>query len=338
MRRITVCILAFLLVSLLNASEDIGETNVREKRVSSSAVDNKPSSDVGFDNEQGGKKAKGSSFRKMMDDAGAISGPKAYKFPIIMPPYIEGGESPTSTKPEWGTCLLYIESVSVIVFTTEQQMSSAVATVDSASGKNTFNFGGNAISCLQNATAGKDSTHRNSGSAWKFIDPIQLLLNFERNSDFSWHLSSVVADSLKVRSGSWLKKDLEVPKGDLSVNANRTVKISGFNDFSYACSSTPAIVWDLQDKFSLGVSFNNIQLQPVGIDINTGRTKGNVVKFGRKVNDCVGLFSVGSWMGIVVAVVLLMVLFFGYLMLNSVQTMDRFDDPKQKQLIINAKE
>lgn len=43
-------------------------------------------------------------------------------------------------------------------------------------------------------------------------------------------------------------------------------------------------------------------------------------------------------MGIVVVLILLAVLSFGYLMLNSVQTMDRFDDPKQKQLIINAKE
>lgn len=60
--------------------------------------------------------------------------------------------------------------------------------------------------------------------------------------------------------------------------------------------------------------------------------------FSRNVNDCVGTFSPGSWMGIIVSIVLASVLIFGYLMLNSVQTMDRFDDPKQKQLIINAKE
>jgi V-type H+-transporting ATPase S1 subunit len=43
-------------------------------------------------------------------------------------------------------------------------------------------------------------------------------------------------------------------------------------------------------------------------------------------------------MGIIVALILASVLIFGFLMLNSVQTVDRFDDPKQKQLIINAKE
>ncbi len=61
-------------------------------------------------------------------------------------------------------------------------------------------------------------------------------------------------------------------------------------------------------------------------------------RFSRNVQDCVGTFSVGSWMGILVAIVLATVLMFGFLMLNAVQTMDRFDDPKQKQILINVKE
>uniref|UniRef100_A0A0N5A8X7 Ac45-VOA1_TM domain-containing protein n=1 Tax=Syphacia muris TaxID=451379 RepID=A0A0N5A8X7_9BILA len=43
-------------------------------------------------------------------------------------------------------------------------------------------------------------------------------------------------------------------------------------------------------------------------------------------------------MGIVCSFVLVSILMFGYLMLQSVQTMDRFDDPKQKQIVINFKE
>jgi hypothetical protein len=62
------------------------------------------------------------------------------------------------------------------------------------------------------------------------------------------------------------------------------------------------------------------------------------VRFSPNVNDCVGLFSIGSWMGIIIALILFGVLMFGYLMLNSIQTMDRLDDPKQKQLIISSKE
>lgn len=60
--------------------------------------------------------------------------------------------------------------------------------------------------------------------------------------------------------------------------------------------------------------------------------------FGYYVTDCVGTFSAGSWMGIIVAVVFASILLFGYLMVQSIQTMDRFDDPKQKQIVINFKE
>ena len=43
-------------------------------------------------------------------------------------------------------------------------------------------------------------------------------------------------------------------------------------------------------------------------------------------------------MGIVSSLVLVGVLLFGYLMLNSVQTQDRYDDPKAKQIQINVRE
>ena len=67
-------------------------------------------------------------------------------------------------------------------------------------------------------------------------------------------------------------------------------------------------------------------------------SKTPLLRFSPKVSDCAPLFSIGTWMGLIVALLLIGVLSFGFLMLNSVQTMDRFDDPKQKQLVINAKE
>jgi len=62
------------------------------------------------------------------------------------------------------------------------------------------------------------------------------------------------------------------------------------------------------------------------------------VTFTSRVNDCVGFFTVGSWMGILVTLILIAVLIGSFLMLNSIQTMDRFDDPRQKQIVINSKE
>lgn len=60
--------------------------------------------------------------------------------------------------------------------------------------------------------------------------------------------------------------------------------------------------------------------------------------FGSDVSDCTGSFSVGSWMGIICSLVLTSILMFGYLMLQSVQTHDRFDDARQKGYTINFKE
>lgn len=82
----------------------------------------------------------------------------------------------------------------------------------------------------------------------------------------------------------------------------------------------------------------NLQLQPFNATYVGREGAPDKAKFGRKVNDCAPLFSTGTWMGLIVALLLISVLSFGFLMLNSVQTMDRFDDPKQKQLVINAKE
>lgn len=117
------------------------------------------------------------------------------------------------------------------------------------------------------------------------------------------------------------------------------MEIGGFNGYSYGCSQTKLAVFkvdgkDLKDAW-IGVYFGNMQFQPY----NYWKSKdGKTARFSGNTADCVGTFTHGSFMGIIVALVLASVLLFGFLMLNSVQTVDRFDDPKQKQLIINAKD
>ena len=67
-------------------------------------------------------------------------------------------------------------------------------------------------------------------------------------------------------------------------------------------------------------SKNDGELDVEDIAMSKGSDNKPAVRFGHHVNDCVGLFSVGSLMGILVSIILIAVLFFGYLMLNSVQT------------------
>jgi V-type H+-transporting ATPase S1 subunit len=54
-------------------------------------------------------------------------------------------------------------------------------------------------------------------------------------------------------------------------------------------------------------------------------------RFAREY-ECVGFFTPGIWMGIVVTIMLLSVLTWGLKMIMDVKTMDRFDDPKGKPI------
>uniref|UniRef100_A0A0N5C3U5 Ac45-VOA1_TM domain-containing protein n=1 Tax=Strongyloides papillosus TaxID=174720 RepID=A0A0N5C3U5_STREA len=107
-----------------------------------------------------------------------------------------------------------------------------------------------------------------------------------------------------------------------------------YSDYGYACSQTSAVFAPSDGENKIGMTLNGFQIQMIG-----PKTDGkNFYGFVHNMNDCVPTFSVGSWMSIISALILASVLLFGFLMLNSVQTMDRFDDPKAKQIVINFKE
>jgi V-type H+-transporting ATPase S1 subunit len=58
-----------------------------------------------------------------------------------------------------------------------------------------------------------------------------------------------------------------------------------------------------------------------------------VYNFGR-INYCQGFFSSGIWMAITSSLLLALILSCGVTALMSINTMDRFDDPKGKPLNI----
>ncbi|VDD90113.1 unnamed protein product, partial [Enterobius vermicularis] len=142
-------------------------------------------------------------------------------------------------------------------------------------------------------------------------------LVFTRKTNGYWGLSSIS-----------LLSELAITKG-----VNGALLTESWNGYGYACSQTPAGFFQMNNKdYSVGIGFINME-----IDLDASSHEGSL-RFNRNVSDCIGTFSVGSWMGIVCSLVLASILMFGYLMLQSVQTMDRFDDPKQKQIVINFKE
>ncbi|KFD47299.1 hypothetical protein M513_11809, partial [Trichuris suis] len=60
--------------------------------------------------------------------------------------------------------------------------------------------------------------------------------------------------------------------------------------------------------------------------------------FTDQVDDCSEFFSAEAWMAIFSVACVFVITVFGVAMISSLTTMDRFDDPKGKPLVINAKE
>jgi hypothetical protein len=361
MRSLTVFFISTVYV-LTSANED---ESVRVKRVS---VEGVPSADVGFDGDAASKnpsRAKGADSKPQRFRQAARNG-QDITFPIVLPPYnLSTGVTPGQQDPKEGTCLLYMEHVNVIVFNkNSKEPSAAVAVINAAGQKNTYSYSkGQSVNCLDKTdvatkTKPKETTFffqvdidvKETANAYRdqkskevlfsVSGPLSFILTFNRTAGYGWVLADVEASAITVKNGqnSWLTKSLSTKQGSSSKESVRYVNMYGFNDYSYACSSTAAAVWPTDDKdYTIGLSFGNVQIQAWDA-VYTTKDKKTQVRFGYNVNDCVGTFSPGSWMGIIVSIVLASVLIFGYLMLNSVQTMDRFDDPKQKQLIINAKE
>ncbi|VDM74166.1 unnamed protein product, partial [Strongylus vulgaris] len=155
----------------------------------------------------------------------------------------------------------------------------------------------------------------------------------------SWALTDVVADNIVVVGTGELKFLSGTVKAQSKVVSQPSVNNVGFQSvagYAMGCSDSQAAFFKTdQDNVFIGLSLHNTQVQTFGV-FPDHKTKQ--LYFTRQVEDCVGTFSVGSWMAIVSILVMVSGLLFGYLMLNSVQTMDRFDDPKHKQIVINVRE
>ncbi|XP_037800622.1 uncharacterized protein LOC119595583 [Penaeus monodon] len=69
------------------------------------------------------------------------------------------------------------------------------------------------------------------------------------------------------------------------------------------------------------------------IKFNVQPFSSNQTKFSGSW-DCVGFFTVPIWCALLVTLLLLFILFSGMYMLGDIKTMDRFDDPKGKPIMV----
>jgi V-type H+-transporting ATPase S1 subunit len=132
--------------------------------------------------------------------------------------------------------------------------------------------------------------------------------------------------------GFWFVRSFEVTfNGKAPVNMSTNFVDLTPLGYSYHCfppTNVSAISPDpTKQQPSLYVMLNNFQIQAF--------TFARGGRFGY-YNDCVGFFSIPIWMGVISSIILIAILLFGVVMLMSIKTMDRFDDPKGKTITVTA--
>uniref|UniRef100_A0A914YYG3 V-type proton ATPase subunit S1/VOA1 transmembrane domain-containing protein n=1 Tax=Panagrolaimus superbus TaxID=310955 RepID=A0A914YYG3_9BILA len=272
--------------------------------------------------------------------------------PIVLPPYHDANIAPFDTKKR--SCLLYLEGITILVLDFKSIGGAQKAyTLPLIAANDSYGYQDSYVVCPPGP---KDGGNFTTGTPFSFVidyrinKPRQLVLensvvmtvskgfmltlNFVSNSGFD--LASAVLEGLTIEKGQsgFITKDLI-----RSTNASNALgtNIRAYFGYNYACSVTPALLFPVKEDpdFLVGIILNNFQVQGYGVDKDGDKT---IPYFSTRTADCIPTFNQGTWMGIIVTLILVSVLAFAFLMLNSVQTMDRFDDPKQKQIVINFKE
>ncbi|PAA76472.1 hypothetical protein BOX15_Mlig013561g2, partial [Macrostomum lignano] len=162
---------------------------------------------------------------------------------------------------------------------------------------------------------------------------LKLTLNFvgdTKSSTSPWSIASGTA-SLSCKSGSSANC---TNVAETSLTQESLASFITPNGSCYHCTNNTRLSTSggtgSNGSAALTLIFGKFQLQPFGIPADG--------KFSKNVNDCVGFFSVEVWFSLLVLLVITVILMYGVLMLVSVATPDRFDDPKGKTIQVNVQD
>ncbi|WKY07675.1 hypothetical protein Q1695_007271 [Nippostrongylus brasiliensis] len=282
------------------------------------------------------------------DAANGVEGP-SLPMPVTLPPYNRSGYS---VKPDrttnLGSCMLYLEGVNIVV----KNSKNAYTSIPIRPNGTTWSYADGDVQCVSgNRTVGNSTfTVRMKLTADAFDAKKQVQipsgstvvykLIFTSSITGYWQLSDVQATSIAVQpvsGSSFISGKATASANVISPTSVQYVNLNSVTEYALSCSNSQAAFFKSTDDPNvwIGVSVYNTEIQLTGV---TPDAKTQRMYFTRRVEDCVGTFSTGSWMAIVSILILIAGFIFGYLMLNSVQTMDRFDDPKHKQIVINVRE
>ncbi|KAM3725907.1 V-type proton ATPase subunit [Dirofilaria immitis] len=299
---------------IISSQDAFQKELIRRKRVSSHLTfDEEPSDEVSETRRQ-----------KQAGNRQRLSAIDRHNMPVVLPPL-----NPSQKI----TCLLYMEAFDIIIpnfhFLTVNSESKNKYSVEPDNYKCNVNNSQGGASFIIDIEVGENIEDAKKEFSLKNGTTITVQLDFIRSRNGYWYLNSTTLKNNFKIAAKDSKQDLIVNGG----TAMNRVDVGAVFNQNFACYQTDAAVFNVSDKRNpthVGISLRNFEV--------TLGLAGDKTKFGYYTADCVGTFSAGTWMGIIISVVFISILLFGYLMVQSIQTMDRFDDLKQKQIVINFKE
>ena len=152
------------------------------------------------------------------------------------------------------------------------------------------------------------------------IYSISIHMEFNRTAE-EYLLNSISLAQLKIEQSQMIKVPLEA-------KSKNGFKVSAPLGSSFCCYDAgmfePKQSGNEDNAYKVGLTFPNLQLQVFDLP-----EKG--IRFGPEW-DCDTLMPIGVLVGLLVSLFFAFVCFWGFSMLASIQTMDRFDDPRGKTI------
>ncbi|KAH9512702.1 hypothetical protein Btru_037981 [Bulinus truncatus] len=153
---------------------------------------------------------------------------------------------------------------------------------------------------------------------------LQLLINAEKYVD-KWIMKELILN-ITFEPGAGFNESLQ--NATLS-KGSQDLTISVL--YSYHCTEMKMFL-DFKHQKDLDVYMGSYIILD-GFQVQAFRIQNNRFSYAQ---DCVPYFTTAIWMALFSSAFLLLILFFGTIMVLNLSIMDRYDDPKGKTIVVNA--
>lgn len=190
-----------------------------------------------------------------------------------------------------------------------------------------------------------------TGKDGPYYDIPENTVNDEAQSDTSGNKMSIILKYPNVVLGETTYSMLKITFDFLRVNSywrSPTAEVDLTDDKRQTTSYNLTLIKWVNEYVPLGKSYacsvplyyrevplktNSIDLRVNGVQVQPFMDASKQNEFGPSW-DCVGFFTIGIWSGLWASLIAVIILSVGMAMLASIKTMDRFDDPKGKTIMV----